>query len=167
MSNSSRYAVGLDAGSQRTRCVICVLEEGRIRLLGFGEAASRGWGKARLSDQAAAAESIREAVEAAEAAARISIDAAVVGVGGSMVESANSRGLYEFGRPREIDAGDLGLGSGGRRASGGVRRLLAHLRHRPGHPDHARHLGRPERVDVHHASLGRGGLGRALRLRAE
>ena len=108
MSNSSRYAVGLDAGSQRTRCVICVLEESRIRLLGFGESVSRGWVKARLSDQAAASESIRAAVEEAEASAGISIDAAVVGVGGSTVESANSRGLYEFGRPREIDAGDLG-----------------------------------------------------------
>jgi cell division protein FtsA len=76
--------------------------------LGFGESASRGWGKSRLSDQAAASESIRHAVEEAEASAGISIDAAVVGIGGSTVESANSRGLYEFGRPREIDAGDLG-----------------------------------------------------------
>jgi len=84
------------------------MEDSRIRLLGFGESASRGWGKARLSDQAAASESIRQAVEEAEASAGISIDAAVVGVGGSTVDSANSRGLYEFGRPREIDAGDLG-----------------------------------------------------------
>src|SRR3954453_23480900 len=108
MSNNSRYAVGLDAGSQRTRCVICVLEESRIRLLGYGESASKGWGKTRLSDQLAASESIRAAVEEAEASAGISIDAAVVGVGGSTGGSAKSRGLYEFGRPREIDAGDLG-----------------------------------------------------------
>ena len=108
MSSSSRIAVGLDAGSQNTRCVICGLDDSRIRLLGYGESVSKGWARARMSDQAAASESIREAVEAAEAMAGISIDAAVVGVGGSTVESANSRGLYEFGRPREIDAGDLG-----------------------------------------------------------
>ncbi len=108
MPNSSRYAVGLDAGSQRTRCVICLLENSRIRLLGFGEAASKGWGKARMSDQGAASESIRAAVEAAERSAQISVDAAVIGVGGSTVDSSNSRGLYEFGRPREIDPGDLG-----------------------------------------------------------
>jgi cell division protein FtsA len=47
-------------------------------------------------------------VEAAERSGQVSIDAAVVGVGGTTVRSSNSRGLYEFGRPREIDPGDLG-----------------------------------------------------------
>ena len=108
MSNNSRYAVGIDAGSQRTRCVVCLVEDSSVRLIGYGESTSRGWGKARVSDQGAVSESIRAAVEEAEASAGISIDAAVVGVGGVAVESANSRGLYEFGRPREIDAGDLG-----------------------------------------------------------
>jgi cell division protein FtsA len=106
--SSLKYAVGLDVGSSATRCVICVLEDGRIRLLGFGESDSRGWSKGRLSDQGAATESIRGAVEEAEKSAQVSIDAAVLGLGGSTVEGSNSRGLYEFGRPREIDPGDLG-----------------------------------------------------------
>jgi cell division protein FtsA len=84
------------------------LEDGRIRLLGFGESDSMGWSKGRLSDQGAATESIRSAVEEAEKSAQVSIDAAVLGLGGSTVEGSNSRGLYEFGRPREIDPGDLG-----------------------------------------------------------
>jgi cell division protein FtsA len=106
--SSAKYAVGLDVGSSATRCVICLLEDGRIRLLGFGEADSRGWSKGRLSDQGAATDSIRMAVEEAERTAQVSIDAAVLGLGGSTVEGSNSRGLYEFGRPREIDPGDLG-----------------------------------------------------------
>lgn len=108
MPSSAKYAVGLDVGSSATRCVICLLEDGRIRLLGFGEADSRGWSKGRLSDQGAATDSIRMAVEEAERTAQVSIDAAVLGLGGSTVEGSNSRGLYEFGRPREIDPGDLG-----------------------------------------------------------
>ncbi len=108
MANSPKYAVGLDVGSHNTRCVICVLEEGRIRLLGFSEVPARGWNKGRLTDQTAAAESIRSAVEEAEHQAQTSVDAAVVGIGGTTVEGMNSRGLYEFGRPREIDPGDLG-----------------------------------------------------------
>jgi len=105
--NSSRYAVGLDVGSGRTRCVICVLEEGLMRYLGHAEMESAGWVKGRLSDQLAATENIRATVLEAERRAQVSVEGAVVGVGGGTVEGANSRGLYEFGRPREIDSGDL------------------------------------------------------------
>lgn len=108
MSTNSRFAVGLDAGSHMTRCVVCVHEDGRLRFLGYGEAESRGWSKGRLSDPAAASESIRAAVQEAERTSQTSVDAAVVGVGGATVQGSNSRGLYEFGRPREIDPGDLG-----------------------------------------------------------
>ena len=43
----------------------------------------------------------------AERRAQVSVEGAVVGVGGTSIEGMNSRGLYEFGRPREIDPGDL------------------------------------------------------------
>lgn len=108
MSTNIRFAAGLDVGSGHTRCVICLLEDQRLRLLGWGEAPARGWVKGRLSDQQAASESIREAVEEAENVAGTSIDAVAIGVGGATIHGANSRGLYEFGRPREIDPGDLG-----------------------------------------------------------
>jgi cell division protein FtsA len=78
-----------------------------MRYLGHGAVASGGWVKGRISDQMVATESIRAAVIEAERKAQVSIESGVVGVGGGMVEGANSRGLYEFGRPREIDAGDL------------------------------------------------------------
>jgi hypothetical protein len=51
----------------------------------------------------AATESIRAAITEAERRAQVSVEGAVVGVGGASVEGMNGRGLYEFGRPREID----------------------------------------------------------------
>jgi cell division protein FtsA len=105
--NSARFAVGLDAGSARTRCVICLLDDGMMRYLGHAGMDSAGWAKGRLSDQIAATESIRATVTEAERRAGVSVESAVVGVGGATVEGSNSRGLYEFGRPREIDSGDL------------------------------------------------------------
>ena len=37
------YAVGLDVGSTRTRLVVCILENGRLRLLGSSCVPSHGW----------------------------------------------------------------------------------------------------------------------------
>jgi cell division protein FtsA len=102
-----QLAVGLDAGSSRTRCVVCALEGDTIRYLGHGLAAAQGWTKGRATDLVALSESIRAAVADAERGARVSVDAITVGMGGSDVSGAQSRGLYEFGRPREIDQDDL------------------------------------------------------------
>jgi cell division protein FtsA len=104
---NTRFAVGLDVGSARTRCLICVLEEGIVRYLGHAESPAAGWAKGRLSDANALIDSIRSAVSEAEGHAQTSIDSVVVGIGGGTVEGVNARGLYEFGRPREIDPKDL------------------------------------------------------------
>jgi len=105
--SKTQLAVGLDAGSSRTRCVICALEEQEIRYLGHGLAASHGWAKGRVTDQDALAESMRAAVVDAERGAQVSVESVTVGIGGADIHGANSRGLYEFGRPRELDAEDL------------------------------------------------------------
>ena len=103
-----RLAVGIDVGSSNTRCSICVLEDSQLQFLGYGQAPSHGWVKGRIADHNALSESVRQAVTEAERLAQISVDAAVVGIGGAAIEGANSRGVYEFGRPREVEAGDLG-----------------------------------------------------------
>src|SRR5580698_3325583 len=107
MASKTQLVVGLDAGSSRTRCVICALEGGFIRYLGHGLAPAQGWAKGRVTDQDAVAESIRAAVTDAERGAQVSVEAVTVGVGGMHVHGAHSRGLYEFGRPREVDAADM------------------------------------------------------------
>lgn len=105
--NGSRYAVGLDVGSSQVRCAVCLLEDGMLRYLGHAVSESEGWSKGRLSDGRAVSESIRNTVAEVERRAQVTVEGAVVGVGGAAVEGSNSRGLYEFGRPREIDIGDL------------------------------------------------------------
>jgi cell division protein FtsA len=107
MASKTQLVVGLDAGSSRTRCVICALEGGFIRYLSHGLAPAAGWAKGRVTDQDAVAESIRAAVTDAERGAQVSVEAVTVGIGGMHVHGAQSRGLYEFGRPREVDAADM------------------------------------------------------------
>lgn len=105
--SKSKLAVGLDAGSEQTRCVITVLEDSQLRYLGHGEAESAGWSKGRLVDPHALAGSLRRAVQIAESRAHQLVDACVVGIGGTSVQGGYCRGVYEFGRPREIEQDDL------------------------------------------------------------
>ena len=106
MSSKARLAVGLDLGSTATRAVICALDEGSLRFLGYGEAPAQAWSRSRLNDQDALTHSIRFALHEVERRAQTSPEAAVIGLGGG-VAGVNSRGLYEFGRRREIEADDL------------------------------------------------------------
>jgi cell division protein FtsA len=102
------YAVGIDPGSRRTRVVICVYEHGRLRFLGAGEAESQGWLKGRIADQGAVAESVLGALRAAEhSAGGISVESAVVGMGGSTTRGHSGRGVLELGYVREIDRRDV------------------------------------------------------------
>lgn len=106
MGSKTKLAVGLDLGSTASRLVVCALEGDTVRFLGYGAAPVHGWNRSRLSDREALAESIRFALHEAELRAQVSPESAVIGVGGS-VAGVNSRGLYEFGRRRDIEPGDL------------------------------------------------------------
>jgi cell division protein FtsA len=100
-------AVGLDAGSTHTRCVICLLEGDRLRLLGHGHTLSQGWSRSRLADHNAISDSMRAALREAEQMCGLSVGAVVLGIGGATVSGHNSRGVYEFGYQREITPADL------------------------------------------------------------
>jgi cell division protein FtsA len=90
-----------------TRLVVCLLEQGRIRFLGCAASLSEGWSKGRITDQRAVAESIVIALAEAEAAAGVSIESAVVGMGGPTLRGANGRGVLELGRVHEIEQRDI------------------------------------------------------------
>src|SRR2546428_10112189 len=100
MEGQPIYAVGLDAGSLRTRFAIGVLEADGLRLIGFGETESEGWVKGRIADQRAASESILRAVREAELKAQAIAESAVAGGGGPAVRGGNSRAALEGGRKR-------------------------------------------------------------------
>lgn len=107
MATKTQLAVGLDIGSSRTRCIICALDDDRLRCLSYGLSASSGWTKGRITDEEAVAHSIREAVQDAERGAGVSVESVTVGVGGTSIRGAQGRDVYGFGRPREIEADDL------------------------------------------------------------
>lgn len=107
MSTTKTFeAVGLDAGSAWTRCVICQLEEGRLRFLGCGQAPSQGWVKGRISDQGAASDSLLAALRQAEAAAQVTVQGTVVGIGAN-VRGHHGRGVLDLGNPRAITQADV------------------------------------------------------------
>ena len=101
------YAAGLDAGSRKTRMVICLVEHGRIRLLGASVVPSQGWFKGKIADPKAVSASILAALREAEARAGVSVGSAVVGMGGNSVRGANGRGVLEWGHNREIEQRDV------------------------------------------------------------
>jgi cell division protein FtsA len=107
MDGKPVYAVGLDAGSSRTRFAVGLLEPAGLRVIGFGQAESEGWVKGRIADQRAASDSILRAVRDAEAAAGVTVESAVAGIGGPTVRGANSRAAIEVGRRREIEHRDV------------------------------------------------------------
>jgi cell division protein FtsA len=107
MSVKPQLAVGLDTGSRKTRCVIGVVEDAHLRYLGHAELESLGWGKGRVSDQEALTIGVRAVVQEAESVAGVSVEGMVVGVGGSSVQGFDNRGIYEFGRPRQVQQEDL------------------------------------------------------------
>jgi cell division protein FtsA len=107
MAAKTIYAAGLDAGSRTTRLVICVLEDGRLRVVGCAAAESQGWIKGKIADQRAVTDTILAALREAEALAGASVESVVVGMGGPTVRGANGRGVMELGQVREIEQRDV------------------------------------------------------------
>jgi cell division protein FtsA len=107
MAEKPVYAVGLDAGSRKTRLVVSVLEKGRVRFLGSACIGSEGWVKGKIVDQKAVADSILAALREAEANAGVSVESVVVGMGGPTLRGASGRGLVELGHLREIEQRDV------------------------------------------------------------
>jgi cell division protein FtsA len=157
MSGKTIYAAGLDAGSERIRLVICALEDERLRFLGRGEAPAAGWGKSRIRDQGALAGSLVAALREAEVSAGISLESAVVGVGGTTARGANCHGVLELGHPREITQQDVNrVMDRARRVQLQEDRMVLQLfpqdfvvDYHPGHRDPRRMMASHLEVNVH------------------
>ncbi len=106
MAHSNPIAVGIDIGSAWSRVLFLQVTGQQVRYVAHGTAPGRGWVKGRVADPQALAESVKAAVLQAEAAG-FNAEAAVAGVGGSGVDGASTRVLYEFGRKRTITRDDL------------------------------------------------------------
>ena len=74
-------------------CAAADLEATGLRVLGVGEAVSRGVRKGAVVEIERAAEAVAEAVDMAEQMSGVPIDSAVVGIAGGHITSQNSRGV--------------------------------------------------------------------------
>jgi cell division protein FtsA len=83
------------------------IEDESLRYLGHSAVLSRGWHRGQIADQSAVADTVRQAIQEAEARSGQQIGSAVVGVGGPSVRAQQGRGLYEFGHRRPVEHGDL------------------------------------------------------------
>ena len=98
---------GTDPGSSKTRMVVVLVDRGRVRLVGAGEAESSGWAKGRIADQAAVTDSVLAALREAEATSGLSVENTVVGLGGPTVRGTNVHGVHNWGYVREVEAEDI------------------------------------------------------------
>ncbi len=104
----SRHIVALDVGSTKTCVLICEPLEATVRFLGMGAAESRGMRKGAIVNLDAAVSSIHRALEEAESAAGVPVEAAWIGISGGHVRGVNSRGCISLGsRPRDVQKEDV------------------------------------------------------------
>ncbi len=112
MSSKSSFITGLDLGSTKTSALVCeVLQNGKLRVAGFGAAESKGWRRGAIVNLDSALLSIKKAVEIAEDASGTAVDNAFIGVGGPHMKGVNSRGGITLGRSaqasREVTGEDV------------------------------------------------------------
>ena len=99
MARKNRFIVGLDLGSVKTCALVCKPnDEGKLEVAGLGVAESKGWRKGAIVNLDLTVLAVKKAVEAAEAAAGMSIDTAYVGVAGSHIKGVNSQGAMTLGK---------------------------------------------------------------------
>ena len=93
MTTGSEIVIGLDIGTTKICVIIADVTEGGVEIIGCGTSPSRGLRKGVVVNIDVTVESIKQAVEAAEAMAAISVDSAFVGIAGGHIKGLNSRGV--------------------------------------------------------------------------
>lgn len=109
-STTSPIAVGIDLGTTGVRCVIGIHEEEAPApsIIGVGVAPSSGVRKGVVHDVASTVSAITAAIDEAERISGVTIDSATVGVNGTHIITAASRGIVAVGSAnREIASEDV------------------------------------------------------------
>lgn len=103
------HAVGLDIGTSRTRCVIGEpAADGKMNILGIGEADSKGLRRGVVTSTEAVADTIRKAVNEAERVSGIDVESATVNLSGEHLRGENKNGVVAVaGQDKEITDEDV------------------------------------------------------------
>jgi cell division protein FtsA len=104
-----RYVTGLDIGTSKICAIVAAAEEdGNVTVLGMGRSSSEGIRRGVVANLERTVESVRNALEAAEASAGVHIDSVFVGVAGSHIQAIKSHGVVGVGRKdKEITNDDV------------------------------------------------------------
>jgi len=106
--NDGKIVVGVDIGTSKIVSVIAKVDEEYVNVLGVSEVPSSGIRKGQIVDIDEAVLSINSSLEAAERMAGYNASHVVASIGGSHIESQNSRGVVAVARPEgEITENDL------------------------------------------------------------
>ncbi|MGB7210372.1 MAG: cell division protein FtsA [Pyrinomonadaceae bacterium] len=107
--NSEIQAIGLDIGTSKVRCVVGEpSDNGRMNVIGFGEADSRGLRRGIVTGAESVSESVRKAVGEAERVSGLDIQSAVVNLSGEHFRGENKNGVVAVaGAGREITEDDV------------------------------------------------------------
>lgn len=109
MDEVSRYAVGLDVGTENVRAVVLsVSSEGEASVIGFGEAPNAGMRKGVVANLAGPAEAIDKMLAEVERMSGYEVDSAYVSINGAHVMSTKANGMIAVGPDNhEINYDDL------------------------------------------------------------
>lgn len=105
--SEGRIVVGVDIGTSKISTLIARVDDA-VNVLGVSEVVSKGIRKGQIVDIKAAVEAITTSLDQAERMAGYSISRVIVSMGGSHIESQNSRGVVAVAAPQgEITTSDL------------------------------------------------------------
>ena len=109
MLGESAVIAALDIGSEVVRVLVAEYDDsGRLVVSGWGEAPSAGMRRGVVVNIEAAREAVQTAVEAAEHESGRTVEALMASLGGTAVDSLNSRGVVAVsGKNREIGQADV------------------------------------------------------------
>lgn len=103
-----KIVVGVDIGTSKIITVIAKADEESVNVLGVSEVKSAGIRKGQIVDIEDTVVAINNSLEAAERMAGYSISHVIASIGGSHIESINSKGVVAVSTPEgEINAQDL------------------------------------------------------------
>lgn len=108
MQETSRYAVGIDIGTTKVRCVVGHLDAttGAPTIVGMGEVPNTGMRKGSIVNLNGPAQAIDEALGAAERMSGYEVNAASVSINGSHILSTTTDGMVAVGAMDHVVTAD-------------------------------------------------------------
>lgn len=109
MDEISRYAVGLDVGTENVRAVVAsVTRDGKLTIVGYNEAKNAGMRKGIVANLTGPAEAIDRVLGEVERMSGFEINSAVFSIGGAQILTTKVEGMIAAGMmDHEINEGDL------------------------------------------------------------